>query len=88
MSAIKRYMEEECDRLGEKYGYPGDMIMDALNYAEYDWDRVEYMCRARVLRWWVNYMEELERAHEEVNTKAKAEDTVCIFEDLFGIRNG
>lgn len=85
---MKRHMEEEVERIATKYGYPEDMVMDALNYAEYDWDRVEYMCRARVLRWWVNYMEELERAHEEVNTKAKAEDTVGIFEDLFGIRNG
>lgn len=69
MSAIKRHMEEECDRLGEKYGYPGDMIMDALNYTEYDWERVELLCRARVLAMFVTVNMKKEQAYEKVNER-------------------
>lgn len=87
MSAIKRHMEEEVEKIANEYGYPLDLVMDALNYAEYDLDRVEYMCRARVLRWWVKQMEEKEQAYEEANEKVEEENTQTLFGGEFGFPN-
>lgn len=87
MSYMKRFIEDECERLGNEYGYPEDLIMDAINYAEYDWERVEYMCRARVLRWWVEQMEEKERAYEEANERVEEENTQTLFGGEVGFPN-
>lgn len=55
MSAIKRHMEEEIGKIADKYGYPYDMVYDAVNYTEFDIDRVELMAKARVLLMYVDY---------------------------------
>lgn len=87
MSYMKRFIEYECDRLGEKYGYPGDMIMDALNYTEYDWERVELLCRARVLALFVTVNMKKEQAYEEVNERVEEENTQTLFGGEVGFPN-
>ena len=68
MSYMKRHMEDEILRLSEEYGYSEEYLYDAMDFTEYDWERVELMCKARVLNMFVNVnriMECIKRVHDE-----------------------
>lgn len=41
MSAIKRWIDDEVERLAKEYNKPWDIVMDALIDCEYDWELLE-----------------------------------------------
>ena len=80
MSYMKRHMDDEAERIADQYHYPYDRVMDALYYAEFDWNKVELMAEARVLSMYVAVcrgIEEQEAVNElqkEVISELKAEN--------------
>lgn len=76
MSYMKRHIEDEILRLSEEYGYSEEYLYDAMEFTEYDWDRVELLCRARVLNMFVNVhraMQVIQRNHDKKINRALEE---------------
>jgi hypothetical protein len=73
-------MEEEVERISDEYGYPWDMVMDAVNYTDYDCNRVELMAEARCLSLFVKYcrqreaLEEIYEIQKDVNRELEKEN--------------
>lgn len=43
MSMIKRYIDDECERIANKTGYTWDDVMDALVESDFNIEKVEKM---------------------------------------------
>lgn len=67
MSYTKRYIDDECQRLADKYGYSWDLVMDALNYTEYNWSMVERLAKKGLLKYWVGLQALEEKKYEAIN---------------------
>lgn len=46
MSYMKRFMEDEIERLAQQYGKTWDFIHASLEYYDWDWQKVTGLLRA------------------------------------------
>lgn len=53
MSAIKRYMEDEVERIANTYGYSWDLINDCAVIMEWDLDKVESLAKKHLVGMYV-----------------------------------